>query len=205
MITVIAGKYRLQDPNQKNNCGSYKALPGLIKLFSLGILFFTSCENDIEKVNLLKAKKKLPIETAKTVEIIYSDSALMKAKLQTRVLEHYTGKPPYVEMPLGVRMFFYDGDEKVNSTLTSKYARVLQYPDNNIMEARKDVVVVNEKNETLNTEHLTWNQKEEKIVSDAFVKITTKDEIIMGDGLESNQNFTKYKIKKIRGTINLKQ
>ena len=37
-----------------------------------------------------------------------------------------------------------------------------------------------------------------------FVKITTADEIIFGDGFESNQDFTKYKIFKIRGTISLK-
>ena len=36
-----------------------------------------------------------------------------------------------------------------------------------------------------------------------FVKITTEDEIIMGEGFESNQSFTKFKIKKIKGTISL--
>jgi len=37
------------------------------------------------------------------------------------------------------------------------------------------------------------------------VKITTADEVIYGDGLESNQDFTKYKIKNIKGTIHLKE
>ncbi len=36
------------------------------------------------------------------------------------------------------------------------------------------------------------------------MKITTEDEVIFGHGLESNQDFTKYRIKKIKGTINLK-
>lgn len=168
------------------------------------VLFFVGCENDIEKVKLVTDKKVMPIEQGVDIEFLYSDSAKLKARMLAKELNRYAEKEPYIEMPKGIKMYFYDGNQKVNSTLTAKYAKVRQFPDNNIMEAKNDVVVVNEKNEKLNTEHLVWNQKEETIVSDAFVKITTKDEIIMGDGLESNQSFTKYKIKKIRGTINLK-
>ena len=41
------------------------------------------------------------------------------------------------------------------------------------------------------------------VFTEDFVKITTKDEVIYGEVLESNQDFTKYTIKKIRGTIML--
>jgi LPS export ABC transporter protein LptC len=169
------------------------------------LLFYTSCENDIEKVKIISSKKAIPAEKGKDVEIIYSDSACIKARLLAKELNRYIEKQPYIEMPKGIKLYFYDSNQKVNSTLTAQYAKVLQYPDNNIMEAKRKVVVVNEKNETLQTEHLVWNQKNETIVSDAYVTITTKDEIIMGNGLESNQSFTKYKIKKMKGTINLKK
>ncbi len=174
-------------------------------LFSLFIFTISACENDIEKVKIITGKKAIPVEKGKDVEILYSDSAKIKARLLAKELNRFAEKQPYIEMPKGIKMYFYDSNQKVNSTLTSQYAKVLQLPDNNIMEAKRKVVVVNEKNETLRTEHLVWNQKEETIVSDAFVTITTKDEIIMGDGLESNQSFTKYKIKKMKGTINLKK
>lgn len=177
-------------------------LPWLLVIF---VLLHSACENDIEKVKIITGKKAIPAERGKDVEIIYSDSAKIKARLLAKELNRYIEKQPYIEMPKGIKLYFYDNNQKVNSTLTSQYAKVLQYPDNNIMEAKRKVVVVNEKNETLQTEHLVWNQKEEKIISDAYVTITTKDEIIMGDGLESNQSFTKYKIKKMKGTINLKK
>jgi LPS export ABC transporter protein LptC len=169
-----------------------------------GAMLFLSCENDIEKVKLISGKLAIPAETGKDVEILYSDSAKLKARLLATELNRYIQKPPFIEMPKGIKLYFYDSNQKVNSTLTAQYAKVLQYPDNNIMEARRKVVVVNEKNEKLETEHLIWNQKDETIVSNAYVTITTKDEIIMGEGLESNQSFTKYKIKKMKGTINLK-
>ena len=44
-------------------------------------------------------------------------------------------------------------------------------------------------------------RKKQKLLSDEFVKITTKDQIIYGDGFEANEDFTKYKIFKTRGTI----
>jgi LPS export ABC transporter protein LptC len=174
-------------------------------VLGLSLLILVSCENDIEKIKIITSKKSMPVERGKDVEILYSDSARIKARLLAKELNRFAEKQPYIEMPKGIKLYFYDSNQKVNSTLTSQYAKVLQFPDNNIMEARRKVVVVNEKNETLKTEHLIWNQKEETIVSDAYVTITTKDEIIMGEGLESNQSFTKYKIKKMKGTINLKK
>lgn len=71
------------------------------------------------------------------------------------------------------------------------------------MEARKNVSVINQKGERLNTEHLVWDERSEKLTSDEFVKITTKDEIIFGNGFEANQDFTKYKIFNIKGTISI--
>jgi LPS export ABC transporter protein LptC len=187
---------------------AFRLINGLKAKFSLIVCLLvfvlSACENDIEKVKIITGKKSIPAENGKDVEILYSDSAKIKARLLAKELNRFAEKQPYIEMPKGIKLYFYDSDQKVNSTLTSQYAKVLQFPDNNIMEAGRKVVVVNEKNEKLQTEHLVWNQKEETIVSDAFVTITTKDEIIMGQGLESNQSFTKYKIKKMTGTINLK-
>lgn len=61
---------------------------------------------------------------------------------------------------------------------------------------KNNVEAISVKGDKLNTEELTWNQKTQKISSDKFVKITTRDEIIFGDGFESNQDLTNYKIKK---------
>ena len=69
------------------------------------------------------------------------------------------------------------------------------------MEAKNNVVIVNAEGEQLNTEHLIWDRKKRIIYSNVFVKITTEDEIIMGEGFESNEQFSKYKILKPKGTI----
>ena len=73
------------------------------------------------------------------------------------------------------------------------------------MEVKYNVEVVNVNGEKLNTEQLTWDEQKQKIVSNAFVKITTAEEIITGNGLEANQDFTQYEIKEITGTIRLEK
>ena len=71
------------------------------------------------------------------------------------------------------------------------------------MSAKKNVVVRNLDGDLLETEKLNWSKSKEEIFTDDFVKITTKKEVIFGEGLVSNQNFSKYTIQKIKGTINI--
>lgn len=173
------------------------------KLLIAAILFLTACVNNPKEVNSLTEKDTGPLQQAYNIEMFYSDSARLKARLVSPLLEKYGGQKPYVLFPSGVKAYFYDADRKVNSWLTSKYA--ISYEVEKRMEARKDVEVMNNKGEKLNTEHLVWDQNQQKLYSDVFVRITTKEEVIYGDGFEANQDFTKYKIKKIKGTINLKE
>lgn len=173
--------------------------PGITILIIIGMLF--ACENDINEVKELTSKEHLPLESARNVEVIYSDSGQAKMQLNAPQLDRYSGDKPYAEFPEGVKVVFFDSLMQVQSQLTSNYAIHREAED--MMEAKKDVVVINEKGEKLNTEHLIWNKAKEMIYTEEFVKITTADEVIMGEGMEADQHFTKYKIKKIKGTISI--
>ena len=166
-------------------------------------ILFLACENDIEKVKLIADIEKLPSEYLKDATIYYSDSAKITAKLTAKKIDHYTGKRSFTVMPKGINVIFYNSAEQPETKMKADYA--IKYDDLDVVEAKRNVVVVNEKGETLNTEHLIWDQKKDRIFTDMFVKITTKKEILMGDGLESNQNFSKYKILKLRGTIQMNE
>ena len=165
-------------------------------------MIFTGCVNDMKEVNAIVERELLPVEVADDIRIIYSDSALLKVILEAKHLERFLGENPYLEMTEGVHVRFYNKLGQVESELRSNYA--VSHQNTDIMEAKEDVVVINQKGETLNTEHLIWEEKTERIHTEEFVKIITEDEVIFGHGFESNQDFTKYRIKKIKGTINLK-
>lgn len=165
------------------------------------LCFLFSCENDIKTINTVGNKDYLPVETAKDVETIYSDSGRISVIVKAPQLDRYAGEKPYVEMPKGVKVFFYDTAMNVRSKLTANYA--ISYEKEKIMEAENDVVVVNEKQEQLNTEHLVWDQKKAIIYSDKFVKINTGKEILWGEGLDADERFDKWKIKKPKGSITI--
>jgi LPS export ABC transporter protein LptC len=85
---------------------------------------------------------------------------------------------------------------QINSRITSNYAQYFEKEGKYI--AKNNVVVVNQKGDTLKTEELTWEKKTGKIYSDKFVKIIGTDQIINGMGFESDQNMANWQIKKIR-------
>lgn len=165
-----------------------------------GVLALLSCVNERSEVDKVTQEDKVPVESTYDSEIYYSENADMKIRAFAPEMHRYIGdEASYNEMPKGVEVFFYDSLNQESSSLKSNYA--IDRQSAYIMEAKYDVVVINEDGDMLNTEHLIWDRKAQKIYSDVFVKITTEDEIIMGEGFESNETFTKYKILKPKGTI----
>jgi len=172
-------------------------------LLPLLIATFISCENDMKVINNIGNKDNLPVDSSKNVETIYSDSAKIVFIVKAPVVNRYEGDKPYSEMPKGVELTSYDSLMHVKSKLTANYA--IRYEKEMMMEAKNNVVVVNERKEQLNTEHLVWDQQKAIIYSDKFVKINTGKEILWGDGMESDEMFDKWKIKKPKGSINVRE
>jgi LPS export ABC transporter protein LptC len=168
-------------------------------------LFFfsvTSCKNSLEEVNSLPVRDTAPIETGIDMEVIYSDSAQIKALMKAPLYKRYEGDNPYFEMPRGLTVYFYDSLMQVKTKLTARYA--IKYDKKNVMEVRNDVVVVNQKGERLNTEHLVWDEKTRRIYSDVFVKITESDKVVYGEGLDAPESFERWTIKKPKGSFYIK-
>ncbi|MEI6764193.1 MAG: LPS export ABC transporter periplasmic protein LptC [Bacteroidota bacterium] len=168
------------------------------------LLFFsvTSCKNSLEDVNSLPVRDTAPMETGTNMEVIYSDSAQIKALMKAPLYKRYEGENPYFEMPRGLTVFFYDSLMQVKTKLTARYA--IKYDKKNVMEVRNDVVVVNQKGERLNTEHLVWDEKTRRIYSDVFVKITESDKVVYGEGLDAPESFERWTIKKPKGSFYIK-
>lgn len=181
-----------------------KSSPCFCLFLLLALLGFSSCENDIATVNSITAanETQLPLESGKNVEVLYSDSAIVRAKLSAPQLDRYMGKKNYMEMPKGMLVIFYDEQRKEQNRLKADYG--IGYDNGNgmdRMEAKRHVVVINEKGDKLETEHLVWNAATKQIYTEQFVKITTKEEIIWGTGLKANQDFSEYEITHPQGEI----
>jgi LPS export ABC transporter protein LptC len=182
--------------------GSYNSSQK-IKIASLIIAIsglLISCANDIEKVKIYSVTDIVPSLTAEGYEMLYSDSTVIRFKLQTpALLRHDNEKEPYIEFPLGVNIIKYDANMNVISSISALYAKNFDSDDR--WELKNNVVAVNLKGDTLKTEYLVWDSKKGKIFSDQFVKIIQKDQIYTGVGFESDQDFSSYKIKNLKGQM----
>ena len=165
----------------------------------VGAAFLFGCENTPEQINQIVQTDTLPAETGTNVELIFSDSARVKLIISAPVLERYVNDSNITEFPEGVTLKVYNKLGEIESTLNANYGR--HFPDQKKLEVRDQVKVVNTEGHIMETEHLIWTEDDRMINSDEFVKINTGREIIYGEGLEAKEDFSKYRIKKIKGTI----
>lgn len=142
--------------------------------------------------------------SAHNIDVLFSDSGKVQARLTSPLMNRYNTASPYLEFPNGFKVYMFDSVQQIGSTITAN--RGLRKENAHTMEAWGNVVVRNEKkNEQLNTEHLIWDEARHRIWSDVKVKITRPDQILHGSRMESNETFTQYSITDITGEMNVKK
>ena len=178
----------------------FSVFPVLIAL----LLTFTSCRNDLKEIARVQIPDTIAGQFITNGELYYSELGRTKVRVKSPVINNYETTDNYTEMPDGFHAEFLDENMEVESTITAEYGIVLK--KDNIMRARRNVVVLSLKdNEQLNTEELIWDMNTKKIYTDEFVKMTSADKILFGDGFEADENFENRSIKKLRGEILVKQ
>lgn len=172
-------------------------------------IIFTSCQTEkISKnvANLEALRKNENVSESHNINFSYSEKGLPKTIIAApHVIEKkdssQTESILYFNSGILVTFFSITGEKE--STLTAKRAEI--HRNNGYAVAEGSVVVKNMKGEQLETEKLIWKRNNQKISTGSGVRVTTKEDVIIGDSLEANTSFTKYKIFKIRGTFKLKQ
>jgi LPS export ABC transporter protein LptC len=172
--------------------------PLLLIAFSSILLF--SCGRETAKIKINSVTQDLPSLTAEGFEMLMSDSSVIRFKLQTpELIRHKNERDPYIEFPKGVKIEKFDANMNIVSSLSCLYAKNFDSDDR--WEAKNNVVAINFKGDTLKTEYLVWDTQKQKIFSDRFVKIIQKDQTYTGIGFESNQDFSEYHIKNLKGNM----
>ena len=178
----------------------------MIKQISFAFLVFAafSC-SDLDTSAYRRKRGQDSIATreyAEKVTIEYTDSGYLRARVFSPVLVAVKqAGSQFIEMNKGLKVDFYDPDGSIASYMTAEYG--ISYPDKKEIIVRRNVEILNVKGEVLNTEELRWDQRTGKIITDRFVKITTKDQIITGQGLISDQSFTDWEILEVSATLNV--
>ncbi|MES2377309.1 MAG: LPS export ABC transporter periplasmic protein LptC [Bacteroidota bacterium] len=149
-------------------------LPALL----FGMLLLSACENDLNKIKEVSSKQvSQPIDTTRGVEVIYSDSAILKGIMRTPLMIHYAIAKPYYKMPSGVKVILYDAFAKETGNIVAD-SGVYRFSEK-IIEFHHHVVCTNDKGETFKSDELIWDQVKKTIYSRKPVQMTTPSGDIM--------------------------
>lgn len=173
---------------------------GIPVIVMIGMFVF-GCQNDLEEINRVTESVDLPVQTIKNAHITYSDSGRIQFLIEAAQVDRYPGEEPRDEFTGGLKVTSYNSDGEIESEITAEEAT--NYPETHMMIARDSVMLKDREGKILQTELLTWDEESDRIYTDKFVKITTPTEILYGDGLEANQDFTRYEIQNIKGRIKI--
>lgn len=159
-----------------------------------------ACENDPAEVAALNALQSTEVEVAKDVEILYSDSALVRVRITGPTMLNYLDRSePKQEFPDGVVVEFFGPNMDVTSRLTARYA--LRAERQGEVLARDSVVWISNRGDKLETSELIWDERRQEVYSRKFAVITRPEEIIYGHGFTANQDFTNARIQQVEGVI----
>jgi LPS export ABC transporter protein LptC len=146
-----------------------------------------------------------PLAETTDVIILMSDSARLQVRLMAPLMQQFENND--IIYPKSVLVKSYDKPGKVVvSTLAAKYAK--QEGGKQLYTMRGDVRVTNvPQQQTLKTEELFYDKAKRKIYTDTamFVQVQTPTEVLTGYGLEANEDFSRYKIRRPVGTFTLNQ
>lgn len=165
------------------------------------VFIFSSCKNDLHKVNSLTTTPDTAQMSGLDVELTRSLNGLIAVRMKSAEVRQPQADNNTFEFPKGLELFMYDTLGNVTSHMSAKYS--IYYDKEGIWEAKNDVVVNNEKGDQLNTEYLVWNRDKGTIETNQFVKISTADGIIYGDGMVADQHFNNWEVKNGRGIFDI--
>jgi LPS export ABC transporter protein LptC len=170
-----------------------------VTYFIFLVLFVVACTNDKpEKIGAIIDRSKMPKLHATEISTIISDSGITRYRISAPVWDVYDkSSQPYWEFPKGIHFERFDQNMKVDANIHCLYAKF--YQNLQIWELRKKVRSTNLQGELFETEHLFWDQRQERFYSDTLIKVTQATRIITGIGFVSNQTMTKYVINRPQG------
>lgn len=152
----------------------------------------------------IEERDSLPIMSSMGVTTLVSDSGITRYKVITEEwLVFDRKKPSFWAFEKGIYLEKFDSIFQVEASIEADTA--YYYDKDKLWKLISNVKIENLEGEKFNTELLYWDQNSGKVYSDKFIRIEQIDRIIMGQGFESNQEMTDYKIHNMEGIFYVDQ
>ena len=173
----------------------------LLAVLMLNTMLF-SCVNDMDVVNKYIDTETEPDMVGENVEVLFTDSARLQAKMKTPLLKKYeSAKEARDEFPEGLHVWLYEKTGELKAEITANWA--LHDIATDLWEARSNVVVTNFEGKKLETEQLFWDPKKGIVYNEKYTKITLENgSISSGESFYAKQDFSDYELRNKSGVGN---
>lgn len=176
-----------------------RLLPALILVAIVGASTVVSGCKDSNPVGTGSVDPEhTPTMLTRDVETLISDSGVTRYRIVTPIWYVYDETDePYWRFPEGLRLERYDNFFRIEATVLADSATY--FKNKQLWRLDGNVNITNVMNEKFLTNQLFWNQRQQKLYSDSFIHIERPDKVLEGHGFDSNQDLTRYTIRRVSG------
>ena len=170
-----------------------------IAVLTVVLLLHVSCgRRDKGLGDAVTQRDSLSMMTTYGITSLISENGQMKYRIYAQAWDWYDRKdPPYWAFEQGVYLEVLDSMMVVSSSIKADTA--YYYINSEKWELRGGVHAENENSEEFDTDLLYWDQRMERVYSDARISIRQEKQVIYGREFESTQDFSHYMIRKSEG------
>ncbi|WP_194768836.1 LPS export ABC transporter periplasmic protein LptC [Tamlana sp. I1] len=179
---------------------TYKIL-NIVTVFTVAMFF--SCNDSFNQVQKLGISENEPIGVDYNLNLKYTDSGRVTANLiSTKTLDYSNRDFPFNEFVDGVQLDVFDEANK-KSTVVADYAII--YTETDLIDMQGNVVITTHDNRVLKTDQLYFDQKNEWLYTNEHVTFKSEQDLIDGNGFDSNMKFTNAEVLEVTGIITLEE
>ena len=178
---------------------SYHKVLHILKMSAtaLAVAFVVySCKGKLGEAAALKLDET-PVQTVRDMFVVQSENGKIQMRASADLMEKYERDTLSYELfPEGFAVYGYTDEGLLETEIVADNARHVKYEDGReTWEAFGNVVVKNLiKQETIETDTLYWDQKNERIYTHCYVKLYSPDGFMQGYGMESDQRARDHTI-----------
>lgn len=168
------------------------------------VTLVASCVNDLDEIKQITFKSTDPEQKTEELYILQTEAGFPQFKLYAPLAEAYSKPEEVTKFKEGIKVDFYDSNGDLESILTGLYGEINE--TKGTMRVLDSVQLHNpERQQTMYTEALYWDQKDSLIFTDKMVMIKSPTELIYGKGIRAKQDFSYYEFLEPQGRISIQK
>jgi LPS export ABC transporter protein LptC len=166
---------------------------------AITVTLFFGCESNFKEVQKINFSEFVPSGEAEKINMKYTDSGRIKAILISPKMQEFSNVDfPFTEFPKGIDVTLYD-DKGKQTFVKSDYA--VSYKTTNIIDLQENVKITSQDGQTLETQQLYYDQKNEWFFTEKNFKFTDPKGVSNGQGIDFSRDFKIVNSQKITGEL----